>query len=107
MNTERQRQQAEDTRERAEDGRQNTEQERNVDENRRQMAEKQREVGEQLRTIERTSERLVVEYSTRSLLTRIEGSEEQISQLSLRLESVEALLTTMQEQLQQLVNSNT
>jgi hypothetical protein len=77
MNTERQRQQAEDTRERAEEGRHNTEQERNVDENRRQMAEKQREVGEQLRTIARTSERLVVEYSTRSVLTRIEGSEGQ------------------------------
>jgi len=91
MNTEWQRQQAED-------GRQNTEKERNVDENRRQMAEKQREVGEQLRTIERTGERLVVEYSTRSLLTRIEGSEEQIAQLSSRLESVEALLKTMQEQ---------
>jgi len=93
MNTEQQRQQAE--------------QERNVDENRRQVAEKQREVGEQLRGIERSGERLVVEYSTRSLLARIEGFEEQIARLSSRLESVEALLKVMQGQLQQLGNSNT
>jgi uncharacterized phage infection (PIP) family protein YhgE len=107
MNTEWQRQQAEDRREQAEEGRQNTEKERNASENRRQAAEKQREVGEQLRDIRRTGDQLVAEYSARSLLTRIERLEEQLSQLGSRLESVETLLKAMHEQLQQLVNSNT
>ena len=71
MNTERQRQQTEYGRQRAEDERQDTEKQRKVDEHKRQMAEKQREVGEQLRGIERTGERLVVEYNTHTLLTRI------------------------------------
>jgi hypothetical protein len=46
---------------------------------------------------------LIVEYSTRSLLERIAGFEEQLSQFSSRLGSVEALLDAMQEQLQQLM----
>jgi len=107
MNTEQQRQQAEDGRERAEDERQDTEKRRNVDENRRQMAEKQRQAGEQLREVERTGDRLVAEYSTRALLTRIEDVEEQFSRLASRLGGVEALLNEMHEQLQRLVHSDT
>jgi hypothetical protein len=103
MKTEQQRQQAEHSRARAEDERQDTEKQRNVDENKRQVAEKQREVGELLREAERAGERLIVEYSTRSLLERIAGFEEQLSQFSSRLGSVEALLDAMQEQLQQLM----
>jgi hypothetical protein len=103
MNTERQRQQAEDSRDRAEDGRQDTEKQRNANEHRRQVAEKQREVGEQLRDIKRTGEQLVAEYSARSLLTRIEGLEKQSSQLTSQLQNVETLLKTMHEQLQQLM----
>jgi hypothetical protein len=94
-------------RERAEDERQDIEKQRNIDENKRKIAEKQREVGEQLRDIRRTGEQLVAEYSARSLLTRIEGLEEQLSQVTSRLESVEILFKTMHEQLQQLVHSGT
>jgi hypothetical protein len=104
MNTEQQRQQAEDRRERAEDGRQHTEKQRDSDEHKRQMAEKQREVGEQLRNTERTGERLIMEYSTRTLLTRIEGFEERVCQLESRLESVEVLLRTIHEHLHQLLS---
>jgi hypothetical protein len=103
MNTERQRQQTEYGPQRAEDERQDTEKQRNLNEHKRQMAEKQREVGEQLRGIERTGERLVVEYNTHALLTRIAGFEEQLSQVAARLGSVEALLKAMHGQLQQLM----
>jgi len=98
MHTERQRQQAEHRRERAEEGRQEAEKQRHVRESTRQVAEKHREVGEQLRDIGRTGERLVVEYSTRSLLTRIEDLEAQLSQFASRLERLEALLKAMHEQ---------
>src|SRR5262247_1293812 len=99
MSTEQQRQQAEDRRERAEHTRQGTEKQRNVDEKKRQVAEEQREVGELLREAERAGERLIVDYSTHSLLERIAGFEEQLSQFSSRLGSVEALLHAMQDQL--------
>ena len=104
MNMERQRQQAEDRRERAEDERQHIEKQRDIDEHKRQMSEKQREVGEQLRNTERVGERLIIEYSTRALLTRIEGCEERLCQLASRLESVEALLRTIHGQLHQLIS---
>jgi chromosome segregation ATPase len=103
MNTERQRQDAEHSRERAEDQREDTENKRNINENKRQMAEKQREVGELLRDAERAGERLIVEYSTHALLMRIEGFEQQLSQVAARLGSVEALLKAMHGQLQQLL----
>jgi hypothetical protein len=110
MNTERQWQDAEDRIENAEVERQicernraGAEKQREVNENKRQVGEKLREVGEQLRETERTGERLVVEYSTRALLTRIEGLEEPLAQLGSRLGSVEALLKAMQEQLQQII----
>jgi hypothetical protein len=103
MNTERQRQDAEHSRERAEDQREDTENERNISENKRQMAEKHREVGELLRDAERAGKRLIVEYSTRALLTRIAGFEEQLSQVAARLGSVEVLLKAMHRQLQQLL----
>ena len=104
MNTERHRQHAEDSRERAEDGRQHTEKQRDIDEHKRQMAEKQREVGELLRDTERAGEQLIIEYSTRALLTRIEGFEERLCQLASRLDNVEALLRTIHGQLQQLLS---
>lgn len=80
MNTEQQRQQAENRRESAERKRQDAEKQRNVSENMRQMAEKQREIGEQLREGERRGERLTAEYSTRALLERIESLEEHLTQ---------------------------
>ena len=104
MNTEQQRQQAENRRESAESQRQDGEKQRNVSENTRQMAEKQREIGEQLREVERTSERLTAEYSTRALLERIESLEEQLTQCTAQFVCVEALLHSMQEQLQQLTS---
>jgi hypothetical protein len=110
MHTERQWQDTEDQIENAEVKRQlsernraGAEKQREVDENKRQVGEKLREVGEQLRETEGTGERLGVEYSTRALLTRIEGIEEQLSQLASRLGRVEALLKAMQEQLQQIM----
>jgi hypothetical protein len=104
MNTERQRQQTEYGRQRAEDERQDTEKQRKVDEHKRQMAEKQHEVGEQLRGIERTGERLVVEYNTHTLLTRIAEFEKQLSQVAARLKSIEHWLSKMSGQLQQLMS---
>ena len=102
MNTEWQGQQAEDSREKAEDERQDTEKQRNVDEHKRQMAEKHREVGEQLRDIERTGKQLVTEYSTRALLTRIEGFEERLSRLeSQMLRGVEKILASLEAFAQQ------
>ena len=101
MNTEQQRQRAEHRRKNAESERQDAEKQRNIGESTRQAAEKHREIGEDLRTSERTGERLMAEYSTRALLTRIERCEEQLSQLAARLGSVEALLNAIQEQLQQ------
>jgi hypothetical protein len=92
METERHRQQAEGSQDRAEDERQDTEKQRTIDENKRQIAENQREVGEHLRGIERTGERMVVEYNTRVLLIRLENVETQLSKIDSRLESVEALL---------------
>ena len=103
MTTERQRQQAEDGREQAEEGRRHTEKQRDIDEHHRQMAEEQREVGEFLRETERAGERLIIDYSSRSLLIRIEGFEQQLSQVAARLESVETLLKAMHGQLQQLM----
>ena len=101
MNVERQRQQAEDSRERVEEERQKIEKQRHANEHRREVSEKPRETGEQLRGIARTGERLVVEYSTRALLTRIEGVEAQLSHLASRLGRVEALLHAMQAQVPQ------
>jgi hypothetical protein len=80
--------------------RQHTEKQRDIDEHKRQMAEKHREVGEVLRDTERASERLISEYSTRTLLTRIEGFEERLGQLASRLDNVEALLRTIHGPLQ-------
>src|SRR5215510_3247266 len=105
MTTERQRQQAEDRRERAEEGRRHTEKQRDVDEHKRQTAEKEREVGELVRDSERAGERLIIEYSTHALLTRIEGFEERLFQLESRLESIEALLRTIHGQLHQLLSA--
>jgi hypothetical protein len=68
------------------------------------MGEKQRAVGEQLRDTERAGKRLIIEYSTRALLTRIESFEERLCQLESRLESVEALLRTLHGQLHQLIS---
>jgi hypothetical protein len=79
------------------------ERQREVNDNKRQVGEKLHEVGEQLQETEGTGEQLVVEYSTHALLTRIEGIEEQLSQLASRLGSVEALLKAMQQQLQQIM----
>jgi len=90
MNTARQRQRLED--------------ERQDNENKRQVAEKEREVGELLRQAEHVGERLVVEYSTRALVTHIESFEERLSQLESRLESVEALLRTIHEELHELLS---
>jgi hypothetical protein len=92
---------AERERERFERSRQDAEKQRNVMENRRQVTEKEREIGERLRDTERIGERLAAEYSTSSLLAQIESFEEQISQFSSRLESIEALFKAMQEQLSQ------
>ena len=103
MNTERQRQDAERSRERGEDQREDTENKRNINENKRQVAEKQREIGELVRDSERAGERLIIDYSSRSLLIRIEGFEQQLSQVAARLESVETLLKAMHGQLQQLM----
>ena len=105
MHPERHSQHTEDRRERAEDGRQHTEKQRDLDEHKRQMAEKQREVGEQLRGTERAGERLIIEYNTRALLTRIEGFEERLCQVASRLDTVEALLRTIHGQLQQLLSA--
>jgi hypothetical protein len=102
MNTEWQRQQAEGSRETAEDERQDTEKQRKADEHKRQMAEKHREVGEQLREVERTGDRLVAEYSTRALLTRIEGFEERLSRLESQMfRGVEKILAGLEEFAQQ------
>jgi hypothetical protein len=110
MHTERQRQDTADRIEHAEVERQlcernraGAEKQREVNENKRQVGEQLREVEEQLRETEGTGERLVVEYSTRALLTQIGGIEEQLSQLASRLGRVEALLKAMQEQLQQIM----
>ena len=59
-------------------------------------------MGELLRDTERAGERLIIEHSTRALLTRIEGFEERLCQLASRLDNVEALLRTIYGQLQQL-----
>jgi hypothetical protein len=102
MNTEQQRQQAEDRRELAEDQRQHTEKQRDVDEHKRQIAEKQREVGELLRESERAGERLIVEYSARTLVTRIESFEERLSQLEFQmLRGIEKILASLEEFAQQ------
>ena len=93
---------AEGERQLFERGRQDAEKQRNVNESTRQVGEKQREIGEQLRESERTSERLMAEYSIHTVVERIEHVEMQCSWLVVRLESVEALLKRMQEQLQQL-----
>ena len=69
------------------------------------MAEEQREVGELLRDAERAGERLIIDYSTRALLRRIEGFEERLFQLESRLESIEALLRTIHGQLHQLLSA--
>ena len=104
MHTERHQQHAEDRREMAEEGRQHTEKQHDLDEQKRQMAEKHREVGELLRETERTGERLIIEYNTRALLTRIEGCDERLGQLAARLDTVEALLRTIHGQLHQLLS---
>jgi hypothetical protein len=102
MHTEEQRQQAEGSRERAEDQRQLIEKQRNINENMRQMAEKHREAGEQVREAERTGDRLVVEYSTRALLARLEGVEERLSWLeSQMLRGIEKILANLEEFAQQ------
>jgi hypothetical protein len=85
--------------------RQDAEKQRTVMEKQRQMTEKERNLGEQLRETERTSERFTAEYSTRYLLERIEGVEEQLSQFASRLVGIEELLKAMQEQLQQLTTT--
>ena len=107
MNTEQQRQHAEDRRESFEDKRQDAEKQRHISEKTRQDAEKHRELEAQLRDSERRSERLATDYGFNYVLKRIEGVEEQLSQVAARLGHVEALLQALQEQLQQLVNTET
>ena len=104
MNTERHRQHAEDRRERAEDGREHTEKQRDIGEHKRQMAEKQREVGRAIAGYGTAGERLIIEYNTRALLTRIEGVEGRLCQFASQLDNVEVLLRTIHGQLQQLLS---
>ncbi len=79
--------------------RQVAEKQRSAMEHRRQVREKEREIGERLRDTERRGERLAAEYSTHSLRAQIESVKVQISQLSSRLASIEALCKAMHEQL--------
>jgi hypothetical protein len=108
MHTEQPAPDAEDRRESAEidrriseRNREDAEEHRSTMETLRQVAEAKRETREYLRESTRTSERQTAEDNTQFLLQRMDDFEEQLSQLTSRLISIEALLKSLQEQLQQ------